>query len=159
MLEYGFPYLKKGFSVWKYIPKFISSLHTDNNVIAQRAVELSVNSLAKLSGSIAHEIRNPLAALNHASQLLEESPQIRLPEMRLINIIQNHAKRMNGIIETSVTDGIALLGAMVGAAIALLWNRMRNREFPRINAVHLLREINRANEDRCVGSAPTNKSR
>jgi two-component system sensor histidine kinase PilS (NtrC family) len=72
---------------------------TDNNVVARRAVELSVNSLAKLSGSIAHEIRNPLAALNHASQLLEESPQIRLPEMRLINIIQNHARRMNGIIE------------------------------------------------------------
>jgi two-component system sensor histidine kinase PilS (NtrC family) len=72
---------------------------TDNNVVARRAVELSVNSLAKLSGSIAHEIRNPLAALNHASQLLEESPQVRLQEMRLINIIQNHAKRMNGIIE------------------------------------------------------------
>jgi two-component system sensor histidine kinase PilS (NtrC family) len=71
----------------------------DNNVVARRAVELSVNSLAKLSGSIAHEIRNPLAALNHASQLLEESPQIRLAEMRLINIIQNHAKRMNGIVE------------------------------------------------------------
>ncbi len=29
---------------------------------------------------IAHEIRNPLAALNHASQLLEESPQIRRPK-------------------------------------------------------------------------------
>jgi two-component system sensor histidine kinase PilS (NtrC family) len=72
---------------------------TDNNVVARRAVELSVNSLAKLSGSIAHEIRNPLAALNHASQLLEESPQIRLAEMRLIHIIQNHAKRMNGIVE------------------------------------------------------------
>ena len=72
---------------------------TDNNVVARRAVELSVNSLAKLSGSIAHEIRNPLAALNHAAQLLEESPQIRLAEMRLIHIIQNHAKRMNGIVE------------------------------------------------------------
>jgi two-component system sensor histidine kinase PilS (NtrC family) len=71
----------------------------DNNVVARRAIELSVNSLAKLSGSIAHEIRNPLAALNHASQLLEESPQIRLSEMRLIHIIQNHAKRMNGIVE------------------------------------------------------------
>jgi len=71
----------------------------DNNVVARRAIELSVNSLAKLSGSIAHEIRNPLAALKHASQLLEESPQIRLQEMRLINIIQNHAKRMNGIVE------------------------------------------------------------
>ena len=72
---------------------------TDNDVVARRAVELSVNSLAKLSGSIAHEIRNPLSALNHASQLLEESPQIRLAEMRLIHIIQNHAKRMNGIVE------------------------------------------------------------
>jgi two-component system sensor histidine kinase PilS (NtrC family) len=72
---------------------------SDNNVVARRAVELSVNTLAKLSGSIAHEIRNPLAALNHAAQLLEESPQIRLSEMRLVNIIQNHAKRMNGIVE------------------------------------------------------------
>jgi two-component system sensor histidine kinase PilS (NtrC family) len=71
----------------------------DNNVVAKRAIELSVNSLAKLSGSIAHEIRNPLAALNHAAQLLEESPQIRLSEMRLIHIIQNHARRMNGIVE------------------------------------------------------------
>ncbi len=72
---------------------------SDNNFVARRAVELSVNTLAKLSGSIAHEIRNPLAALTHAAQLLEESPQIRLSEMRLVNIIQNHAKRMNGIIE------------------------------------------------------------
>jgi len=55
--------------------------------------------VGELAASIAHEIRNPLAALNHASQLLEESPQIRLAEMRLINIIQNHAKRMNGIVE------------------------------------------------------------
>jgi two-component system sensor histidine kinase PilS (NtrC family) len=72
---------------------------SDNNVVARRAVELSVSTLAKLSGSIAHEIRNPLAALNHAAQILEESPQIRLSEMRLVNIIQNHAKRMNGIVE------------------------------------------------------------
>ena len=72
---------------------------SDNNFVARRAVELSVSTLAKLSGSIAHEIRNPLAALTHAAQLLEESPQIRLSEMRLVNIIQNHAKRMNGIVE------------------------------------------------------------
>jgi two-component system sensor histidine kinase PilS (NtrC family) len=71
----------------------------DNNVVARRAIQLSVNSLAKLSGSIAHEIRNPLAAVTHAAQLLEESPSVKLPEMRLINIIQNHSKRMNGIVE------------------------------------------------------------
>jgi len=72
---------------------------SDNNIVARRAVELSVNTLAKLSGSIAHEIRNPLAALTHAAQLLEESPQIRLSDMRLVHIIQNNAKRMNGIVE------------------------------------------------------------
>ena len=72
---------------------------SDSNIVARRAVELSVNTLAKLSGSIAHEIRNPLAALTHAAQLLEESPQIRLSEMRLVHIIQNHAKRMDGIVE------------------------------------------------------------
>ena len=72
---------------------------SDNNVVARRAMELSVNTLAKLSGSIAHEIRNPLAALTHAAQLLEESPQIRLSDMRLVHIIQNNAKRMNGIVE------------------------------------------------------------
>jgi two-component system sensor histidine kinase PilS (NtrC family) len=71
----------------------------DNNVVARRAVEFTVNSLAKLSGSIAHEIRNPLAALSHASQLLEESPDISSADMRLTNIIRRHVKRMNGIVE------------------------------------------------------------
>jgi two-component system sensor histidine kinase PilS (NtrC family) len=71
----------------------------DSNVVARRAAELSANSLAKLSSSIAHEIRNPLAAVTHAAQLLEESSVVRLPEMRLINIIQNQSARMNGIIE------------------------------------------------------------
>ncbi len=71
----------------------------DSNVVARRAAELSANSLAKLSSSIAHEIRNPLAAVSHAAQLLEESSVVRLPEMRLINIIQNQSARMNGIIE------------------------------------------------------------
>jgi two-component system sensor histidine kinase PilS (NtrC family) len=60
----------------------------DNNVVARRAVELSAHSLAKLSGSIAHEIRNPLAALSHASQLLEESPHID-PENLRLGIIEN----------------------------------------------------------------------
>ncbi len=71
----------------------------DESVISRRALELSANSLAKLSGSIAHEIRNPLAALTHAAQLLEESPSITLNDMRLTNIILDQSKRMNGIVE------------------------------------------------------------
>ncbi len=71
----------------------------DESVISRRALELSANSLAKLSGSIAHEIRNPLAALTHAAQLLDESPSITLNDMRLTNIILDQSKRMNGIVE------------------------------------------------------------
>ena len=71
----------------------------DESVISRRALELSANSLAKLSASIAHEIRNPLAALSHAAQLLDESPTITLNDMRLTNMILDQGKRMNGIVE------------------------------------------------------------
>ena len=71
----------------------------DNDVVSQRALEMSANSLAQLSGSIAHEIRNPLAAISHAAQLLAESEEIVDADVRLIDIIHNQSLRMNGIIE------------------------------------------------------------
>jgi two-component system sensor histidine kinase PilS (NtrC family) len=91
------------------LPKFVSLPGTssirvlifleDNDVISQRALEISANSMAKLSGSIAHEIRNPLAAISHAAQLLEESDQIAEADSRLVDIIHNQSHRMNGIVE------------------------------------------------------------
>jgi len=71
----------------------------DNDVVAQRALELSASSLAKLSGSIAHEIRNPLAAISHAAQLLAEAENIPESDTRLVNIIHNQSRRMNDIVE------------------------------------------------------------
>ena len=71
----------------------------DNDVVAQRALELSANSLAKLSGSIAHEIRNPLAAISHAAQLLAEVEDMPVSDTRLVNIIHNQSRRMNDIVE------------------------------------------------------------
>ena len=91
------------------VPKFVllpgdRDIHVlifleDNDVVAQRAIEMSANSLANLSASIAHEIRNPLAAISHAAQLLGESEVITLAESRLVDIIRNQSRRMNGIIE------------------------------------------------------------
>jgi two-component system sensor histidine kinase PilS (NtrC family) len=93
----------------RVVPKFVSlpgeeEIRTlvfleDNDVVAQRAMELSANSLAKLSGSIAHEIRNPLAAVSHAAQLLGESQDIKETDARLLTIIRNQSRRMNGIVE------------------------------------------------------------
>ncbi len=71
----------------------------DTSRTRQQAQQLKLASLGRLTASIAHEIRNPLGAISHAAQLLQESNDLRAPDARLSDIIQNHAKRMNHIIE------------------------------------------------------------
>lgn len=71
----------------------------DNDVVSQRALEMSSMSLAKLSTSIAHEIRNPLAAISHAAQILDEDEGVGLAQSRLVTIIRKQVIRMNGIVE------------------------------------------------------------
>jgi len=67
--------------------------------MAQQAQQLKLVSLGRLAASIAHEVRNPLGAISHATQLLAESPVIVGPDHRLLEIIQQHCLRMNGIVE------------------------------------------------------------
>ncbi|AJQ97418.1 sensor histidine kinase [Gynuella sunshinyii] len=71
----------------------------DTSKTAQQAQQLKLASLGRFTASIAHEIRNPLGAISHAAQLLEESPNIDQTDSRMIQIIKNHSQRMNTIIE------------------------------------------------------------
>ncbi|VAW99020.1 Two-component sensor PilS [hydrothermal vent metagenome] len=71
----------------------------DTAAMAQRAQQLKLASLGRLTASIAHEVRNPLGAISHASQLLEESKNIDVNDKRLISIISSHTSRVNEIIE------------------------------------------------------------
>jgi two-component system, NtrC family, sensor histidine kinase PilS len=71
----------------------------DTSVISRRARDLAQASLARLSASIAHEIRNPLGALSHAGQLLAESEELSVPDQKLVKMILNHSSRMNDIVE------------------------------------------------------------
>jgi two-component system sensor histidine kinase PilS (NtrC family) len=64
----------------------------------QEAQQLKLASLGRLTASIAHEIRNPLGAISHAGQLLEESPNVASSDKKLIDIIYNHSQRINFII-------------------------------------------------------------
>jgi two-component system sensor histidine kinase PilS (NtrC family) len=67
--------------------------------MAQQAQQLKLASLGGLTASIAHEIRNPLGAISHAAQLLEESTDLRKEDARLAEIIHQHTVRANKVIE------------------------------------------------------------
>ncbi|HEB82861.1 MAG TPA: PAS domain-containing protein [Gammaproteobacteria bacterium] len=70
----------------------------DATQLAQRFQQIKLASLGRLTASIAHEIRNPLAAINHAGQLLGESSE-NAADRKLTGIINTQVKRLNGIVE------------------------------------------------------------
>lgn len=72
----------------------------DYTPVTQYAQSLKLNSLGRLTASIAHEIRNPLGAISHAAQLLQESEELTPPDKRMADIIQNHCERVNDIVES-----------------------------------------------------------
>lgn len=65
--------------------------------IAQEAQQMNLASLGRLSATLAHEIRNPLSAINHASDLLLDGDPSQ-EDQHLLQIIRNHVTRVNGII-------------------------------------------------------------
>jgi two-component system sensor histidine kinase PilS (NtrC family) len=71
----------------------------DTSLLSRRAEELTLTSLGRLSASIAHEIRNPLAAIRYSAQLLAESTSMDATDQRMVEIINNHCIRLNEIIE------------------------------------------------------------
>ena len=77
----------------------------DFAVIRQKAQQLKLASLGRLAASIAHEVRNPLGAINHAAQLLRESDSITEQDKRLTDIINDHSVRVNAIIENVLDLG------------------------------------------------------
>ncbi|MGY6217037.1 sensor histidine kinase [Methylolobus aquaticus] len=71
----------------------------DEAVHKQRVQHSKLTSLGRLTGSIAHEVRNPLSAIHHAAQLLTESDALSGEDQRLLEIILRHSKRVNEIVE------------------------------------------------------------
>ncbi|MEP4261500.1 MAG: ATP-binding protein [Rhizobiaceae bacterium] len=71
----------------------------DMSKITQQAQQMKLASLGRLTAGIAHEIRNPLGAISHAAQLMEESPHLDHGDQQMLDIIRRHSRRVNGIVE------------------------------------------------------------
>ena len=91
------------------LPRFVQLLATshstlvfldDASLVSRRAESLTLATMGRFSASLAHEIRNPLAAISYATQLLEESQDIGDADRRLLQIVHQQCQRTNGIVES-----------------------------------------------------------
>ncbi|WP_395825809.1 sensor histidine kinase [Collimonas sp.] len=70
----------------------------DVSEIENQAQQLKLASMGRLTASIAHEVRNPLASISYASTLLSEEV-INQSQERLLAIIDDNVARLNRMIE------------------------------------------------------------
>jgi len=62
------------------------------------AQQIKLAAMGRLTASIAHEVRNPLSAINQAAQLLEEDGSVAPEGRRLLTMIRTNAKRIDRIV-------------------------------------------------------------
>lgn len=62
------------------------------------AQQMKLAAMGRLTASIAHEVRNPLSAINQAAQLLEEDGAVAPGGARLLAMIRNNARRIDRIV-------------------------------------------------------------
>lgn len=71
----------------------------------QHAHQLKLAALGRLTSAVAHEIRNPLGAISHAGQLINESKDLNPADRRLVDIVNEQSDRLNQIIKSILNLG------------------------------------------------------
>ncbi len=71
----------------------------DWSQIQTQSHQVKLAALGRLTANIAHEIRNPLSAISHANQLLQEDENISATNMRMLQIISDNVERVDQIIK------------------------------------------------------------
>ena len=101
--------LRLGGDQFEVVPRFARLLANSDNtliflddtsLVSRRAESLTLAAMGRFSASLAHEIRNPLAAISYAAQLLEESRDLPDGDRRMVQIIHQQCMRTNSIVES-----------------------------------------------------------
>jgi two-component system sensor histidine kinase PilS (NtrC family) len=71
----------------------------DLSQLQSKAQQAKLAALGRLTANIAHEIRNPLSAISHANQLLQEEDNTPAPTVRILQIIEDNIQRIDQIIK------------------------------------------------------------
>jgi two-component system sensor histidine kinase PilS (NtrC family) len=71
----------------------------DWSKIQSAAQQAKLAAFGRLTANIAHEIRNPLSAISHANQLLQEEEHLAKGNPRILEIIEDNIQRINQIIK------------------------------------------------------------
>jgi two-component system sensor histidine kinase PilS (NtrC family) len=70
----------------------------DVTAIEHQAQQLKLAAMGRLTASIAHEVRNPLSAIGHATALLGEDLR-SASQLRLLKIVRDNVERVNRMVE------------------------------------------------------------
>lgn len=95
--------LASGRTIWPQFvhlagsPPLILIMMDDPDTIARQVQQTRLAAIGQITAGVAHNIRNPLAALNNAAELLLEAPE--KDRMTLLPIIQRQVHRMNRVVE------------------------------------------------------------
>ncbi len=82
--------------------EFTVAFFEDMTRLREQAQQLKLAALGRLTANIAHEIRNPLSAISHAAELLDEEPgpgrEGGGDRMRLTRIIRDNTLRLERLV-------------------------------------------------------------
>ncbi|HWN30014.1 MAG TPA: ATP-binding protein [Burkholderiales bacterium] len=71
----------------------------DLSRVQAQAKQLKLAALGRLTANIAHEIRNPLSSISHATELLREESEHTETQARLLEIISDNAQRLDRMVQ------------------------------------------------------------
>lgn len=76
----------------------VLTIDTQSNRKAQ-AQQDNLAAIGRLSASIAHEIRNPLAAISQAAELMRESDGLHASDLKMLDMVLSNTQRIERIVQ------------------------------------------------------------